>query len=178
MHRKPANFYRMTQSARKIIVVDLGFLGDSIHLIPALYEIKRHYPDAQLHTLSATIGAELLNLVPCVDSAWAFPLTPQSPPWWRNWDILRALRREKFDLAFNFSGADRTIFITALTGAKWRLAQEGGRRHFWNRWLIPTWVPLQSREELANRCPFGFGSVLGKVLADVFPFLRIDERSR
>ena len=98
------------------------------------------------HTLSATVGAELLNLVPCIDSAWAFPLTPQSPPWWRNWDILRALRREKFDLAFNFSGADRTIFITALTGAKWRLAQEGGRRHFWNRLLIANWVPRQSRE--------------------------------
>ena len=49
-------------------------------------------------------------------------------------------------MAFNFSGADRTIFLTALTGAKWRLAHEGGRRHFWNRWLIATWVPRQSQE--------------------------------
>jgi ADP-heptose:LPS heptosyltransferase len=146
MHTAPADFYEQTRSARKIIVVDLGFLGDSVHLIPALCEIKRHYPDASLHTLSAEIGAELLNLVPCVDQAWSFPLTPQSPPWWRHWDILRALRREKFDVAFNFSGADRTIFLTALTGATWRLGHEGGRRHFWNRWLIANWVPRQSQE--------------------------------
>jgi ADP-heptose:LPS heptosyltransferase len=141
-----SHFYERTKSARKIIVVDLGFLGDSVHLIPALYEIKRHYPEAALHTLSATVGAEVLKLAPCVDLAWAFPLTPESPPWWKHWDIIEALRREKFDVAFNFSGADRTIFFTALTGAKWRLAHEGGRKHFWNRWLIRNWVPRQSRE--------------------------------
>lgn len=146
MQPAPATFYQRTQSARKIIVVDLGFLGDSVHLVPALWEIKRHYPAAQLHTLSAAVGAELLGLASCVDRAWAFPLTPQSPPWWRHWDIIGALRREKFDAAFNFSGADRTIFLTALTGATWRLAHEGGRRHFWNRWLIANWVPRQNRE--------------------------------
>jgi len=141
-----AHFYEQTRSARKIIVVDLGFLGDSVHLVPALWEIKEHYPEAQLHTLSATVGAELLALAPCVDRAWAFPLTPQSPAWWKHRDILSALRREKFDLAINFSGADRTIFLTALTGAKWRLAHEGGRRHFWNRWLIANWVPRQKQD--------------------------------
>jgi len=142
----PATFYEQTKSARKIIVVDLGFLGDSVHLVPALWEIKRHYPAAQLHTLSAAVGAELLGLAPCVDRAWAFPLTPQSPAWWRHWDIIGALRREKYDAAFNFSGSDRTIFLTALTGAKWRLAHEGGRRHFWNRWVIGNWVPRQGHE--------------------------------
>ena len=102
MQPLPANFYEETKSARKIIVVDLGFLGDSVHLVPALWEIKRHYPTAQLHTLSAAVGAELLGLVPCVDRAWAFPLTPQSPPWWRHWDIIGALRREKYRRGLQF----------------------------------------------------------------------------
>jgi ADP-heptose:LPS heptosyltransferase len=139
-------FYERTKSARKIIVIDLGFLGDSVHLIPALYEIKRHYPEAALHTWSANVGAEVLSLVPCVDKAWTFPLTAKSPGWWRHWDIIRALRQEKFAVAFNFSGADRTIFLTALTGAKWRLAYQGGRKHFWNRWFISNWVPRQTQE--------------------------------
>ena len=140
------DFYSRTRTARKIIVVDLGFLGDSVHLIPALWEIKRHYPEASLHTLSATVGAEVLQLAPCADKAWIFPLGTPSPPWWKHWDIIRALRREKFDLAINFSGADRTIFITALTGARWRLAQEGGRQHFWGPWLVPDWIARQSRD--------------------------------
>jgi ADP-heptose:LPS heptosyltransferase len=123
------------------MVVDLGFLGDSVHLAPALWEIKRHYPEAQLHTLSATVGAHVLAMVPCVDRAWAFPLTADSPPWWRHWDILMALRREKYDLTFNFSGSDRSIFITAFLGATWSIAHLGGRDHFWKTWLIPHWVP-------------------------------------
>ena len=134
------SFLERTRAARKIIVVDFGFLGDSVHLVPALWEIKRHYPGAELHTLSAAVGAEVLKLAPCVDRAWAFPLTPQSPGWWRHWNIICALRREHFDVAFNFSGSDRTIFVTALVGARWTLAHEAGRKHFWNRWLSVDWV--------------------------------------
>src|SRR5208282_4409873 len=72
------NFFERTRAAKKIIAVDFGFLGDSVHLVPALWEIKRHYPAAELHTLSATVGAELLRLAPCVDNARAFPLTSKS----------------------------------------------------------------------------------------------------
>jgi ADP-heptose:LPS heptosyltransferase len=140
------SFLERTRAARKIIVVDFGFLGDSVHLVPALWEIKRHYPGAQLHTLSARVGAELLQLAPCVDRAWAFPLTPKSPAWWRHWSILRALRRERFDVAFNFSGSDRTIFVTGLVGARWTLAHEAGRKHFWNHWLSADWVGRAARE--------------------------------
>jgi ADP-heptose:LPS heptosyltransferase len=143
--RPPSNFLQRTQGARKIIVVDLGFLGDSIHLVPALWELQRCYPGAELHTLSAVLGAEALQLAPCVTRPWAFPLTPDSPPWWRHWGLIAALRRQRFDVAYNFSGADRTIFMTALTGAPHRVAHAGGREHFWNRWLIPDWVPRQER---------------------------------
>jgi heptosyltransferase-1 len=143
MSNAPATFYRDTRAARKIIVVDLGFLGDSVHLIPALVELRRHYPQAELHTISATVGAEVLRLVPAVTRAWAFPLTAPSPPWWRHWGLLRALRREQFDTAFNFSGGDRAMFVTAVTGARWRVAHAAGRDHFWSKWLIPLWVPRQ-----------------------------------
>lgn len=133
-------FLQRTRAAGKIIVVDFGFLGDSIHLAPALWEIKRHYPAAELHTLSAPVGAELLALAPCVDQVHAFPLKSQSPAWWRHWGVLLALRRERFDVAFNFSGSDRTIFSTALIGAASTLAREGERKHFWQRWLGVEWV--------------------------------------
>ena len=76
-----------------------------------------------------------------MDRPWAFPLGSPSPPWWRHWDLLLALRRERFDLAFNFSGADRTIFVTALAGARWSVAVAGGRKHFWSTWLIRNQVP-------------------------------------
>ena len=140
------SFLERTRAAAKIIVVDFGFLGDSVHLVPALWEIKRHYAGAQLHTLSATVGAELLAMAPCVDRRWAFPLTAKSPPWWKHWDILWALRRQRFDAAFNFTGSDRSLFATAFIGAPWTLGVEAGRRHFWNNWLVSDWVQRGTRD--------------------------------
>src|SRR5258708_177476 len=39
-------FLATTRAAKKILAVELGFLGDTVHLVPALWEIKRHYPAA------------------------------------------------------------------------------------------------------------------------------------
>ena len=159
-------FYERSHAARKILVVDLGFLGDSVHLVPALWEIKRHYPAAELHTLSAPVGAEAMQLAPCVDRPRAFPLSAPSPPWWRHWDLLWALRRERFDLAFNFSGADRTLFMTALAGARWSLAVAGGRKHLWSNWLVRNQVARRSpempvyeqRRQVLAACGFELGA--------------------
>ncbi len=138
-----AEFYNNTRGARKIIVVDLGFLGDSVHLVPALWEIKRHHPQAELHALAAPVGSEVLGLAPCVDRVWPLELAPDKRTWREQWSTVRALRRERFDVAFNFGGNDRTIITTALTGARWRVAHAAGRAHFWNRWLIANWAPKQ-----------------------------------
>ena len=136
-------FYETTRTAKKIVVVDLGFLGDSLHLVPALWEIRDHYPQAHLHVLSSPLGAEVIRLAPCVDRLWTVELAPGKRTWREQWQLVRLLRRERFDVAFNFGGNDRTIIMTALTGARWRLVHAAGREHFWNRWLIANWVPRQ-----------------------------------
>src|SRR5258708_25329358 len=138
---KLADFYNETREARKIIVIDLGYLGDSIHLLPALCEIKEKYPRAELHVASAPVGSEFLAMAPCVDRTWPLSRSPQGTPWAEQRRWIANVRRERFELVFNFSGTDRTVFLTFLTAARWRVAFEGGRRHFWNRWLIPHWVP-------------------------------------
>jgi lipopolysaccharide heptosyltransferase III len=155
-----ANFYNQTRDARKVIVVDLGFLGDTVHLLPALHELKRNYSRAELHVLTSPIGCEVLGLAPCVDRAWAIEMSPHKRSLRQQWQVLRALRQERFDLAFNFSGADRTIFITALAGARLRVAHRGGRSHFWSRWLVPYWIPpvqltgpvFERRREMLRCC--------------------------
>ncbi|MDB6021245.1 MAG: hypothetical protein JWQ04_1102 [Pedosphaera sp.] len=134
------DFHAATRDAKKVVVVDLGFLGDTVHLVPALWEIKDHHPKAELHVLSSPVGCEVLRLVRCVDRAWSFPLGPPSPSWWEHWDVLRAMRRERFDVAFNFNGADRTVFVTAVLGARQALAYQGARKHFWQPWLIRHWI--------------------------------------
>jgi len=137
------SFYLRTRAAKKIVVVDLGFLGDTLHLVPALWEINRHYPEAAIHVLSAPVGAEVLQLAPCVDRAWPVVLDPAKRSMGDQWRLIWAMRREKFDIAFNLTGADRATILTGLSGAQWRVAYRGGRKHFWDRWLVANWAPRQ-----------------------------------
>ena len=87
-----ANFYSKTRDARKVIVVDLGFLGDTVHLLPALHELKRNYSRAQLHVVTSTVGCEVLGLATCVDRAWAIEMSPHKRSLRQQWQVLRALR--------------------------------------------------------------------------------------
>jgi ADP-heptose:LPS heptosyltransferase len=92
--------------------------------------------------------------------------------------MLQKLRREKFDLAINFSGADRTIFVTALTGAKWRVAQEGARKHFWAKWLIPHWVPRQMNDVIVSEQRRRMLATLGMSLQPATFDLNIPESAK
>lgn len=173
----PAHFYSRTRGARKVIVVDLGFLGDTVHLVPALWELRASYPEAQLHVLTTPVGAGVLAMAPCVDRAWPLELRPDQRTLRGQWQTLRALRRERFDAAFNFSGADRTVFMTALVGASRRVAQRGSRWHFYNPWLIADWVPRQAPDlivyEQRRQVLAACGLSLGPARFD----LRVDRES-
>jgi ADP-heptose:LPS heptosyltransferase len=140
-------FLDRTRDAARVAVVDLGFLGDTIHLVPALWEIKDHYPKAELQVVTSPVGCEVLRMAACVDRARPFPLGPPSPKWWEHWGLLRALRRERFDVAFNFSGADRSVFVTAFLGAKQNVVYQGTREHFWQRWLVKNRIPRQPADK-------------------------------
>jgi ADP-heptose:LPS heptosyltransferase len=146
MSSRIANVYNETRDARKIIVVALGFLGDSIQLIPALWEIKRNYPDAELQVATTPLGCEVIRLVPCVGRVWPVARNPKQSNWRGNLETVKAMRRERFDLAINLSSSDRTILWTFLTGARRRVAHTGPRKQFWRTWLIPHWVPRQPPE--------------------------------
>ena len=173
-----AHFYSRTRAARKVIVVDLGFLGDTLHLIPALWELNNAYPQAHLHVLTSPVGAEVLSLVPCVERAWAIELQPPKRTLKQQCQIVHALRRQKFDVAFNFNGADRTIFMTALTGARFRVGYPGGRHHFWNSWLIPHWAPRQDPNQVVFEQRRSVLAACGIALRSPRFDLHIDEPSR
>jgi ADP-heptose:LPS heptosyltransferase len=171
-------FYPATRDARKVVVVDLGFLGDTVHLVPSLWEIKDHYPKAELHVVSAPVGADVLRLARCVDRPWAVTLDPAKRTFAEQWHVTRALRRERFDVALNFSGGDRTNIMTAMTGARHRAAHAAGHRHFWNRWLIPNWVPRQDPDAPVFEQRRQFLTALGFSLHPARFDLRVDDSSK
>ncbi len=146
MHGPEASPQPPVPDLQRLLVVDLGFLGDTIHLIPALHELRRHHVHARLDVVTTPVGAQVLEMVPNLGRVWTYPLGNPSPPWWRHLDLQRALRREHYDLSLNFSGADRSLFVAGFAGIPRRLTRTPARGGAWRRWLGGSLLAPPSRD--------------------------------
>ena len=128
---------------KKVLVVDLGFLGDTVHSIPATRALA--LSGAKVDVMTTPVGAELLSLVPEVNRTWVIPLRKPSPPPWKNLGTLCSIRKEKYDAAITFSGADRNLFCVAVSGASERIATVSRQR-----WWLPV-LPLTKKIPAPSR---------------------------
>lgn len=131
--KNPSSFFQQTRGAKRILLLDLGFLGDSIHLLPALWTLRQAYPEAELHVMVAEHVTRVMEVAPWVNKVWGYPRYPKGPKWYQDFGRMRRLRQSKFDVVINLSGSDRSSILTGLSGARWKLGrvpQDGGPS-FW-----------------------------------------------
>ncbi len=117
------------------MVLDLGFLGDTVHLLPALWVVRQGYPQAELHVTVATHITSLMECVPWVNRVWGYMRYPRHATLRENLQMVARLRREKFDVVINLNGSDRSSWLTFLSGARERLGRrpDDGGPPFWTR---------------------------------------------
>lgn len=122
-------------------MIDSGFFGDAVHLVPALHEVRRHYPQAELHVLTTPIGAQVICLAQCADRLWPLEQTGARRTLAAQLKTLSALRSLRFDASINFGVSDRPLIYAGLIRAGRRLGRQGGRRHFWKSWCVHHQAP-------------------------------------
>jgi heptosyltransferase-2 len=128
-------FFPRSRNARKVMVLDLGFLGDTVHLLPALWLIRQSYPQAELHVTVSTHITSLMDCVPWVNRVWGYMRYPRHATLRENFQMVARLRREKFDVVINLNGSDRSSWLTFFSGARERLGRQpsDGGPPFWKR---------------------------------------------
>lgn len=132
---KTAGFYGATAGrARRVMLLDLGFLGDSIHLLPSLWVLRQAYPEAELHVMVSEHVTKIMEVAPWVDRVWGYPRFPRGPKWYQDFGRVRRLRAARFDVVVNLNGSDRSSILSRASGARWRLGRrpEDGGPAFWN----------------------------------------------
>ena len=117
---------------KKVLLVDLGFLGDTVHSVPAIRAMS--LAGVRVDVMTTPVGAEILALVPELGRVWAVPLRKPSPPPWKNLGTILAVRSEKYDAAITLVGSDRNLFCAAASGARERIAHLTGRNSCLARW--------------------------------------------
>src|SRR5215831_3395051 len=135
VRRTQGSFLERTRSARKVMVLDLGFIGDTVHTLPALWLLRQAYPEAELHMAVSDHVVSLLECVPWVERSWGYPRFPKHATLKQNLQMVARLRRERFDVIINLNGSDRSSWLTLLSGAPERLGRlpRDGGPLFWRR---------------------------------------------
>jgi ADP-heptose:LPS heptosyltransferase len=152
--RDAVNLYNQIQNCKKLLVLDLGFLGDAIHLIPALWMIRAALPNVRLDVLIADHIKSIFDLTPWLDNVIGYPRFPVGPKWYEDIHRIRYLRKENYDVVINLNGSDRTSILTYLTGAKFRLGRVPDRPPLFLKYCFTNMVDIAygTKSLLQQKC--------------------------
>jgi len=124
----------------KILFVKLKHIGDALLLTPTLMAVKAQYPAAEIWVVVRKGTESILAGCPAIDRL----LTSVAPEknkraisdWALEIKLIRILRQQHFDYAFELSDGDRGRFLTVLSGAKVRALNDVSGR------LKKVWRPF------------------------------------
>jgi len=119
----------MITDAKKILVINLRYIGDTIWTYPFIRNLKLNIPGAEITALVSE-GGPLLELMDELDSVIAVPRKELKGRGGlrRYVKLLGEVRAKRFDTVFILSNNDRSTFIAFVSGARRRIGYLSGSR--------------------------------------------------
>jgi heptosyltransferase-3 len=103
-------------TVNRVLVVKLRSIGDTVLATPSIFALRRFLPHAQIDILLEDWVAPLLEGSPLVDNVLTVSDSTSS-----RLKTARALRRRKYDVAFNLHGGTTATFFVRASGARHRV---------------------------------------------------------
>jgi ADP-heptose:LPS heptosyltransferase len=104
-------------NVRRVLVVRLRSIGDTVLTTPSLFALRRFLPNTQIDILLEDWVAPVLDGSSLVDRVIAIPRESKSA----RARIARELRAARYDVVYNLHGGTTATFLTRATGAKYRV---------------------------------------------------------
>jgi ADP-heptose:LPS heptosyltransferase len=104
------------QNVKRVLVIRLRSIGDTVLSTPSLIALRRFLPDAQIDVLLEDWVVPLLENFDAVDNVVAMGkgTADRLKTAWQ-------IRRNKFDVVFNLHGGTTSTMLTRATGARHRI---------------------------------------------------------
>lgn len=128
------DFFEQVKTARRLLVCDLGYLGDTIHLIPALYCIRQALPHTQLHVITADHVKDILNITPWVDKTMGYQRFEKRLSWSQEITYMQNLWATQYDAVINLNSSDRSVRLSFSTNAPLRLNRVPNTKNYKGLW--------------------------------------------
>lgn len=130
------------QNSPNIVLIKTSSLGDVLHNLPVVTDIRRHLPAARISWVVEESFAALPALHPDVQQVIPVAMRRWRSAWWASRNerhaTCRALRDQHFDLALDTQGLLKSALISRCTHAKrcgydWHSAREPLASWFYDR---------------------------------------------
>jgi lipopolysaccharide heptosyltransferase II len=102
---------------KRVLVVRLRSIGDTVLATPALFALRRFLPHAQIDVLLEDWVAPVLNGSTLIDRIISAPREGASA----RARIAHELRSQRYDVVYNLHGGTTATFFTRATGATYRV---------------------------------------------------------
>lgn len=118
---------------KKVLIVRLSALGDTIHTLPLANAIKKQYPDIQLDWIVEDKASKFIINNPLINKVYEL----QKKKWKKNknkinnliefYKIIKEIRNEKYDIVIDTQQLLKSSVIMGLSQGKRKIALDDGR---------------------------------------------------
>ncbi len=111
----------------RILLIKPSALGDVVHTIPVLVKLRARYPHARIDWLITPENADVVRHHPALSNVVLFARRDFSKHGqkWRAilgfFDLLKQIRRARYDLVVDMHGQVRSAFFALISGARVRI---------------------------------------------------------
>ena len=167
----------MKQAPRKILIVKLSSLGDVVHAMPAVHDIRRAFPNAEIHWVVERAFAPLVTrcegiykVISCELRKWRkTPLAQNTRAEWRAFK--HNLQAERYDAVIDLQGLSKSALVAWLArttphGRRIAMANqtEGSGYEAPTRWAADVAVRLEPHVHAVQRARLVCAQALGYTL--------------
>jgi lipopolysaccharide heptosyltransferase II len=131
------------KSVKRVLVVRLRSIGDTVLATPSLFALRRHLPDAQIDVLLEDWVAPILDGFGYVDNVITVSregTTARMKTAWR-------LRSNRYDVAYNLHGGTTATFFVRSSGARHRVGFKHYQYGFLYNHLAPSALEFWGQEK-------------------------------
>ena len=122
-----------SQKLKKLLIVRLSALGDTIHTIPLAVALKKQYPDLIIDWIVEDKASEFIINNPIINKFYEIPRRK-----WKNnknkianikdfFSIIKLIRKEQYDAVIDVQQLFKSGLIMGLSGAKRKITLDNGR---------------------------------------------------
>lgn len=147
-----------TLQIKRILIIDLAFIGDVILAGPLTQVIRNKWQDAEIVMLTVPLTKSVAELLPAVDRVLVYDKKGAHQGLSGMWQMAKELRKEHFDLAVCMNFALRGAAVARLAGIPYRLGYDAQHAKWFLTWAashIRSGIQHETKNHLEILKPWG-----------------------